>query len=123
MTSGDGSLAVAWTASTDTTATAYDLRYIETSADETDDANWMVVEDVWTTGSGDLEHTIIGLENGVGYDVQVRAVASSSDGAWSATSTGTPADHGNTRATATEMGLNTSIVGATDSGDEKITSS
>ena len=32
--------------------TAYDLRYIETSSDETDDSNWSVVDDVWTTGGG-----------------------------------------------------------------------
>ena len=35
------------------------------------DANWTDiedVEDVETSGSGDLEYTIEGLDNGVGYD-------------------------------------------------------
>ncbi len=115
VTPGDGSLTVAWTAPTSgSTATAYDLRYIKTSDDETDDANWTLEEDVWTSGAGSLEYTITGLENGVGYDVQVRAVASGSNGGWSPTSTGTPADHGGNRSTATEMGLNTSVIGYID---------
>ena len=62
--------------------------FIETSADETVDGNWTKVEDVWT-GSGDLEYGLGGLDNGVGYDVQMRTVTTT-DGAWSGTSTGTP---------------------------------
>ena len=71
--------------------TAYDLRYIETSADETMDSNWTVVQDVWTTGSGGLQYTVTGLTGGTQYDVQVRAVNAAGDGPWSATATGTPA--------------------------------
>ena len=116
---GDGSLTVVWTAPTSVSGiTAYDLRYIKTSDDETDDANWTVKEDVWTSGAGSLEYTITGLENGVGYDVQVRAVASGSDGGWSPTSTGAPADHGGNRSSATEMGLNTSVIGYIDSASD-----
>ena len=63
--------------------------HIETSADETDEANWTVVDDAWT--SGGLQHTITGLTNGTEYDVQVRAVNSNGDGTWSDTRTGTPA--------------------------------
>ena len=94
ITAGDDSLTVAWSAPSDnggTAITAYDLRYIQTSADETVDANWTVLEDVWTTGSGPLVYTITGLTNGVQYDVQVRAVSSANDGVWSATAAGTPA--------------------------------
>ena len=112
ITQGDGWLAAAWTASTSTTVTAYDLRYIETSADETIDANWTLEEDVWTTGSGNLEHAVIGLTNGVQYDVQVRAVDAQSDGEWSATVTGTPTDYGNSRGAARQIDLNTSVVGS-----------
>ena len=55
VTPGDGKLSIEWTAPTGVTGiTAYDLRYIETSADETVDGNWTKVEDVWT-GSGDLD--------------------------------------------------------------------
>ena len=60
--------------------TAYDLRYIESSADETVDANWTVVEDVWTAGVGDLQYTLTGLTADAEYDLQVRAVNAVGDG-------------------------------------------
>ena len=50
------------------------MRYIETSADEADDANWTVEEDAWEDGGGSLAHAVTGLTNGTEYDVQVRAV-------------------------------------------------
>ena len=44
VSSGDTTLTLAWTAPAGATGiTAYDVRDIETSADETDDANWTVV--------------------------------------------------------------------------------
>ena len=90
VSSGDTTLTLAWTAPAGATGiTAYDVRHIETSADETDDANWTVVDDAWTSGA--LEYTITGLTNGTEYDVQVRAVNSNGDGTWSNTKTGTPA--------------------------------
>ncbi len=101
--SGDKGLTVAWTAPSGVTGvTAYDVRFILTSADETVDANWTVKDDAWT--SGGLHYLLDGLSNGVGYDVQVRAVTTA-DGAWSATSVGTPADPGSTRATAAALPL------------------
>ncbi len=69
--------------------TAYDMRYIETSADGTLDSNWTVEEDVWTAGSDDLEYTLIGLTPDTQHNVQVRAVNAVGDGPWSATATGT----------------------------------
>ena len=90
VTSGDTTLAVAWSAPAgETGITAYDVRHIKTSEDETDDANWTVVDNSWTSGT--LEYTVTGLINGTEYDVQVRAVNSNGDGTWSATTTGTPA--------------------------------
>ena len=81
---------MAWSAPAGATGiTAYDVRHIETSADETDDANWTLVDDAWTSGT--LEYTITMLDNGAQYDVQVRAVNSTGDGTWSDTKTGTPA--------------------------------
>ena len=90
VTSGDKQLKVAWTAPAgETGITAYDVRHIKTSEDETDDANWTVVDDAWTSGT--LEYSITSLDNGTQYDVQVRAVNSNGDGTWSATTVGTPA--------------------------------
>ena len=90
VTAGDGQLTISWTAPAGVTGiTAYDLRYIETSADETVAANWTEVERVWTMWSGCLDYVLSGLTNGTGYDVQVRTVTAT-DGAWSGTATGMP---------------------------------
>ena len=91
VTRGDSTLAVVWTAPADTGGapiTAYDVRYIETSADETDDSNWTVRDNAWR--SGDLQYVIRSLTNATQYDVQVRAVNRAGDGEWSSTDTGTP---------------------------------
>ena len=93
VTSGTDSLTVSWTApSSDggSAITAYDLRHIETSADESDDSNWTVVNDVWTAGGGTLQYTLIGLAGATQYDLQIRAVNAGGDGSWSETGTGTP---------------------------------
>ncbi len=102
VTSGTGSLAISWTApSSDggSAITAHDLRHIETTADETDDSNWTVVDDVWTTGGGTLQYTLTGLTGGTQYDLQMRAVNAVGDGPWSATATGTPTAAAATTAT------------------------
>ena len=73
ITPGDGQLTTAWTAPAGVSGiTAYDLRYIETSADETVQGNWMEVQDVWTSGSGDLSYVVTGLTGNAEYAVQVR---------------------------------------------------
>ena len=97
VSSGDTTLTLAWTAPAGATGiTAYDVRHIETSVDETDDANWTMEEDAWKDGGGSLAYAVTGLTNGTEYDVQVRAVdVDDVDGAWSATTSATPADHGN----------------------------
>ena len=100
MTPDSGSLTVAWTAPAGASGvTAYDLRHIETSADETVDANWTVTDNAWTSASGELSYKLEGLTNGTQYDVQVRAVASGVDGPWSLTETGTPAASSSTAPT------------------------
>ena len=99
ITAGADSLTVAWSAPVDDggpAITAYDLRYIQTSADETVDANWTLVEDVWT-GPGPLNYMITGLTRGTQYDVQVRAANATGDSPWSATASGTPATRGSIR--------------------------
>ena len=69
--------------------TAYDLRHIRSDATNKGDANWTVVQDVWT-GSGARSYELADLDGGTQYDVQVRAVNAAGDGPWSATATGTP---------------------------------
>ena len=69
---------------------AYDLRYIETAVMGNSDADWTVADDAWTSGSGALSYQIAGLTGGTQYHVQVRAVAATGDGPWSAIAAGTP---------------------------------
>ena len=87
------------------------MRYIATSSDATMDSNWTVEEDAWEAGDGSLYFAITGLTNGTGYYVQVRAVDENDiDGAWSTTTSSTPADHGDDRVTATSVMPATSVV-------------
>ena len=94
VTADVGTLTAVWSAPTDTGSSqvsSYDLRYIQTSTDETVDSNWTVVEDVWNTESaGSLEYAITSLVGGVRYDVQVRAVNRAGAGPWSESVTGMP---------------------------------
>ena len=118
----DRAVLVSWSAPTGITTgvAAYDVRYIETSADETTDSNWTVEEDAWKEGDGSLAYAITGLTNGTEYDVQARAVDEDDvDGAWSATTSATPADHGNTRATATSVTADARVWGAIDPADDE----
>ena len=94
LTTGANFLTVTWSAPGGPAISAYDLRYIQTSADETVDANWTVVDDAWAAGSGALSHQISGLTGGTRYAVQVRAVTADGDGPWSSSAIGTPATWG-----------------------------
>ena len=89
------SLKISWTASTNTgpAISAYDVRYILSSASETDkadDNNWTEVEVAWMSGTGgNLEYVIGSLEPDTGYDIQVRAESDEGTGDWSDTVSGT----------------------------------
>ena len=88
------SLTVVWDAPAQTggaAVTAYDLRYIRASADETVDANWTLMDLVWDGDFSRFYYRITGLATGTQYDVQVRAVNANGPGPWSATASGTPA--------------------------------
>ena len=88
------SLTVLWDAPAQTggaAVTAYDLRYIRASADETVDANWTLVDLVWDGDFSRFHYQITDLAAGTRYDVQVRAVNANGAGPWSATASGTPA--------------------------------
>ena len=118
----DRAVLVSWSAPAGITTgvAAYDVRYIETSADETMDSNWTVDEDAWKEGGGSLTHAVTGLTNGTEYDVQVRAVDEDDvDGAWSDTTSATPADHSDTRAAATSVTADARVWGAIDPTDEE----
>ena len=91
ITPGDGTLAVSWSAPSEdggSAITSYEVRYIRSDALDKADDSWTVRDGIWT--SGDLEYTLSGLTNGVGYDVQLRAVNDAGDGPWSAIATDTP---------------------------------
>ena len=90
ITPANAELVVGWTALGDAAVTAYDVRYIDSAATDKADIHWTVVDDAVTTGFGTLTYPISGLTNGTQYDVQVRAVRSSSEGVWSGTAVGTP---------------------------------
>ncbi len=85
-----GSLFITWSAPTQADGSAvfsYDLRHIETSADETTESNWTTVDEIWTTGSGALIYDLAGLADRTQYDVQLRAANPVGDGPWSETFT------------------------------------
>ena len=85
------SLTVEWEAPTNTgpAISAYDVRHILTSEDETDDANWTVKEEAWKSGDGNLEYLIGGLSQNTSYDIQVRAESDEGTSDWSSSVSGT----------------------------------
>ena len=111
ITARAGWLLVKWEAPTSdggSAITAYDLRHIKTSEDETVESNWMVIQDVWT-GGGELRYALRGLDNGTEYDVQMRAVNTNGDGDWSSTETGTPEISADTTPTVTVRADDTAL--------------
>ena len=94
VTEDVGTLTAAWSAPEDTGSgpvTAYELRYIQTAADEAVGTNWTVLEDVWNSETGNsLEYVITSLVGGVRYDVQVRAENRAGAGPWSDSVAGSP---------------------------------
>ena len=87
---GSGRITITWSGPASdggSHITSYDLRYIRSDSDDSDDANWTLREDFSRTASS---YRIGGLTNGVAYHVQVRAVNAAGDGAWSQRQTRTP---------------------------------
>ena len=114
------SLTVGWSAPSDdggSPITAYDLRYIKSDAADKTDGNWLVEEPVWT--SGDLTYVLTELNDGVTYDVEVRAVNASGNGPWSATSTATTTEHGGSISIATAFSVGSSVRGRIDPADDE----
>ena len=108
-----------WTASPDGGAaiTAYDLQYIRTDDDETDPANWTLLDNVWTTtGGGTLQHVVGDLLDGLSYDLQVRARNSEGSGDWSDTHAASTNDHDVATSRSSLVPLGSSLPGYIASG-------
>ena len=88
LASGNGQLAVSWTApaNSGSAITDYDVRHCSTSCNVA--ANWTELDD--STASTALLATITTLTNGTSYQVQVRAGNPHGDGPWSPSATLTP---------------------------------
>ena len=115
---GGGKMTVQWATAISARqhpVTSHDLRYIESSEDETVDANWTVEIDVPSDRQG---YTIVGLTNWVQYDVQVRGWNAGGPGLWSETETGTPS---NTSARVTLQWDDTSVDVNEDGGHVTLT--
>ncbi len=135
VTPGLESLVVDWTAPMQTGGAdiaSYDLRYIETAAPDFSDANWTLLQDVWSDGS--LTYSIAGLKGGAEYTVQVRAVTAAGEGRWSNEKGGTAIASGDapvfvdglstTRSIADNSAEGTDVgipVAATVAGDHELT--
>ncbi len=121
VVNGDRALTIGWIAPGgvgEADVIAYDLRYIETSADETIDANWSPVIGAWTEGP--LHYLLAGLTNEVDYEVQLRARTFAATGEWSASVLGRPDDHGRGPHAASTIPLESPVGGYIDpSTDEE----
>ena len=106
------SLTVNWSAPSETggsAITAYDVRYILTSATDKADEHWTLAR---VTGGSTLQHALTGLRDSTSYDIQVRAVNADGDGPWSTPArTVVTTDHGGTRASATPLALASPVEG------------
>ena len=101
LSAGSTWLTVVWTEPTQaggSTITSYDLRYKEDTA-----TDWTLVEDVWTTGSGDLTHQISNLAPATEYNIQVRGL-NGATGPWSASASATPTANDAPQFPSTETG-------------------
>ena len=116
------SLTVNWSAPAQTggsAITAYDVRYILTSATDKADEHWTLAR---VTGGSTLQHAVTGLRDSTSYDIQVRAVNADGDGPWPTPArTAVTTDHGDTIATATTVTLDSSVDGWIDAaGDDDL---
>ncbi len=90
VSGGRRSLTVAWSAPAGGVGAAissYAMQYIRSDAADKSAARWSPAPVAWTPGDT-LRATITGLEDGAGYDVQVRALNTVGAGLWSASGTG-----------------------------------
>ena len=122
VTAGTNTLTVSWSAPAEsggTPITAYDLQYIRTDDDETDPANWTLLDNVWTTTTGGTLQRVVGdLLDGLSYDLQVRAHNSEGPGDWSDTHAASTNDHDPATSDSSLVALGSSLPGYIASGDD-----
>ena len=118
VTAGTNTLTISWSAPAEsggTPITSYDLRVILSSATERADADWIVHDPVWETDGGVLRYVLADLLDGVGYDIQVRAVnadGADGEGPWSVRARRSTTDHVNfAGADSTLLALGSSLPG------------
>ena len=115
VSSGDDSLTIPWSAPPSdggSPITSYDLRYILSDAESKADDDWTLKEGIWSAGA--LSHVLTGLTKDTSYDLRVRAVNVIGTGDWSDVSTEATNDHGDSRASATAIGVGASVAGRID---------
>ncbi len=122
VTAGTNTLTVSWSAPAEsggTPITAYDLQYIRTDDDETDPANWTLLDNAWTTTTGGTLQRVVGdLLDGLSYDLQVRAHNSEGPGDWSDTHAASTNDHDPATSDSSLVALGSSLPGYIASGDD-----
>ena len=90
---------------------SYDVRYVESSVGNYDDAP--IKQRVWSGGT--RRHTLTGLVDGVSFNVQVRAIDGSDVASeWSSESTVSTSEHGDTVGAATSLALDSFLPGRID---------
>ena len=84
VTAGTGSPTVSWRVPSIGSGTvvilSYDLHYIRSDAPDKAEANWRVLRDLRTTGSGIMSYEVTGLTGGIQYDIQLPAVTNRGPG-------------------------------------------
>ena len=93
--------------------TSYVLRYISSAARDKSAENWTVVENLPV--SANPEYTITGLIDEHAYDLEVRAVNASGEGAWAAITSQETLDNPGSQAGAPTLALGSSLPGSLSS--------
>jgi hypothetical protein len=100
---------------------SYAMRFGE-SVEAGETVDWSDPIEVWNSGTGgSLRYVLENLEDGVSYDLQLRASNATTDGGWSSTASRTTRDHSGSTSSATLLTLGSSLQGRLHKvGDEDV---